>query len=135
VTADRGRIAFSTWRPIEENPLFFALHQLAADRFGEHVDRRFSFGDAAEIVTMLHDAGFRDVHIETTTRIERPPDAEQFVAMNLGGTIDALDEMPEEERAQAIAQFQAEARKAIAPFLDGAGLAHPVSANVVIAAV
>ena len=135
MTAAGGRIAFSTWRPIEENPLFLALHQLAATRFGEHLDRRFSFGDAADIVTMLHDAGFRGVHIETLTRIERVPDAAQFVAMNLAGTIDALDQMREAERAQAIALFQAEARKAIAPFIDGAGLTYPVSANVVIAAV
>ena len=133
VLASHGRIALSTWRPLGENPLYFALNQLAAARFEAGVDRRFSFGDAQAIHALLEAAGFRDIRVETVTRDECMPDLDSFVVMNLGATVDGLDELPFAERAQLVAQFQAEARTATAPFIVGDAVVHPVSANVITA--
>jgi hypothetical protein len=98
------------------------------------VDRRFSFGDADAIRALLADAGFRNIDVETVTLRDRMADPDTFVAMNLGATVD-LSTMEEAERREAVSAFQAAARKRTAPFLEGTSLVHPVSANVVTAAV
>jgi ubiquinone/menaquinone biosynthesis C-methylase UbiE len=128
-----GRVALSTWRPLLENPLLCRLHQLAVARFGEHDDRRFSFSNAEQIVTLLADAGFHDIRAETVTRAERLPDANTFIALNLTATIDQLDDMTPDNRAETIARFQLEAKSALASFVDDLAFVHPVSANIVTA--
>jgi ubiquinone/menaquinone biosynthesis C-methylase UbiE len=133
VLSDGGRVALSTWRPIEENPLFHQLHQLATARFGPHEDRRFSFGNAEAITALLSSVGFRDVSMTTVTLGEHVADPERFVAMNLDATVDQLDELTGEERARAIEEFQSDAAEALTPFRNGDGVLHPVSANVVMA--
>ena len=133
VLAAGGRLALSTWRPLEENPLFSSLHQLAVKRFGPHPDRRFSLGEAEALRALLTTAGFREIRIETVTHDEAMPDARRFVAINLGAAAPDLDDMEAPARSAAIAAFQAEAAPRLAPFLRGAGIVHPVSANIVLA--
>lgn len=135
VLTKRGRVALSTWRPLQENPLFWRLHQLAVERYGEHVDRRFSFGEAERIVELLADAGFRDIRAEKVTRTERIPNTDTFVMLNLFATVDRFDSMPPEERENEVARFRAGAKPAIADFADGDGLVHSMSTNVVTAVV
>jgi ubiquinone/menaquinone biosynthesis C-methylase UbiE len=130
VLTDRGRVALSTWCAMEENPLFHRLHQLATATFGAHVDRRFACSDAEAMGAFLVRAGFCDVRCVTVMRQEQVPDPEKFVAMNLRGTVDQLDDLSEDECAAAIARFQVAARSTIAPFMHGVGLVHPVKANV-----
>jgi len=36
VLAEGGRIAISTWRPLDENPLFYGLNSAAAEPFSLH---------------------------------------------------------------------------------------------------
>jgi ubiquinone/menaquinone biosynthesis C-methylase UbiE len=134
VLSNGGRTALSTWRPLAENPVYLALHELAESRFGPNLDRRFSFGDSDALRSLLVDAGFRDIDIETVTLRDRMSDPDTFIAMNLSATVD-LSTIDEPNRRQVIADFQAEARKRIAPYFEGAALVHPVSANVVTAAV
>jgi ubiquinone/menaquinone biosynthesis C-methylase UbiE len=133
VLTEGGRVALSTWRPIAENPLFTKLHGLAVARFGPHEDRRFSFGDPNRVSELLTQAGFCDVRSEAVTLDERTADARMFVEMNLDATVRALDGMGAAEREDAIQRFLAEAAEVLAPFTDGAGLVHPVSANVITA--
>lgn len=132
VLAGGGRIALSTWRPIEENPLYLTLHQLANEQFGPNADRRFSFGDPDAIHRLLVGAGFRNIEIQTVTHHDRIADPDTFVAMNLGATTD-LDLMDEATRRPAVAAFLAEARKRVSSYFQGETLVHPVSANVAIA--
>jgi ubiquinone/menaquinone biosynthesis C-methylase UbiE len=132
VLTSGGRIGISTWRPLEENPLYATLNQLAQARFGSNVDRRFSFGDAQALRSVIADAGFRDIRIETVTRNDGLQDPDTFVAMNLNATVD-LSTLEEKQRAQALAEFKTAARKAVSRFLVGEALVAPVSANVAVA--
>ena len=132
VLAPGGRIALSTWRPLPENPVYFALHELAEARFGPNPDRRFSFGEPEPIQALLAGAGFREIEIERVTLRDRVSDPDTFVAMNLSATVD-LSSLDEPKRRQAVTDFQASARKQIAAYLEGTALVHPVSANVVTA--
>jgi ubiquinone/menaquinone biosynthesis C-methylase UbiE len=133
VLADGGRVALSTWRPIEENPLFHALHTLAAARYGPHLDRRFCFGDATAIAALLTTAGLQEIRTEIVMRKERITDWRTFVAMNLEATIDALDEMSQEQRTREIETFCADAAEIFARFAEGMETVHPVIANVLTA--
>jgi hypothetical protein len=78
--------------------------------------------------------GHRDIRIETVTHTGRLRDPDTFIAMNLNATVD-LDTVDAAKRAELIAEFQAGARKAVAPYFVDDVLVHPVSANVVFAAV
>jgi SAM-dependent methyltransferase len=71
-----GRLAFTCWRPLAENPWAAVPLAAAADVLG-HPDPEppdapgpFSFADAARVQRILEGAGFRDVRVssfETTT--------------------------------------------------------------------
>ena len=131
VLAEGGRVAVSTWRPIEECPLFHGLDQAATTLFGPRVDRRHSFGDGTAIAAILSDAGFSKVNAQVITRTEQVPDARQFVRLNLGATYPPINTMPMEEREAAIDAMLREAKDVLAQFAAGHGLEHPVKANLV----
>ena len=128
-----GRVAISTWRPIQECALFHGLDQAATKLFGPRVDRRHSFGDGEAIGAILSDAGFRDVNAQVITRSEHVADARMFVRLNLGATYPPINEMPDAERESAIDAMMREAKDTLARFADGKGLTHPMKANLVTA--
>lgn len=133
VLADGGRVAVSTWRPLEECELFYGLDRAATELFGPRVDRRHSFGDGAAIARILAGAGFNATHAQVITREERFPDARTFVRLNLGATYPPINEMPDAEREAAIDAMMREAKDTLARFADGPGLKHPMKANLVTA--
>ena len=75
VLAKGGRIAVSTWRPIEECELFHGLDQAATTLFGPRLDRRHSFGDGTAIAAILSDAGFKQAGAQVSTARENRRDA------------------------------------------------------------
>lgn len=133
VTADGGRVAVSTWRPIEECELFYGLDQAATRLFGPRVDRRHSFGDGAAIARILSDAGFKHAKAEVITREERFLDARTFVRLNLGATYPPINEMSPADQQSAIDAMMREGRETLARFADGPGIKHPMKANLVTA--
>ena len=78
VLVDGGRLAISTWRRLEENPLFCALDGAAARQFGSRVDRRFSLGDEQALCALLIEHGFKDVNCQIVEKTHVFPDAEVF---------------------------------------------------------
>jgi ubiquinone/menaquinone biosynthesis C-methylase UbiE len=128
-----GRVAISTWRPIEECELFYGLDQAATRLFGPRVDRRHAFGDGAAIGSILAAAGFRDIHAQVITRAEHVSDARTFVRLNLGATYPPINEMSDAERESAIDAMMREAADTLEQFAHGRGLVHPMKANLVTA--
>ena len=133
VLAEGGRVAITTWRPLEENPLFAALDDAATRQFGPRPDRRFQFGDERAISLLLAEAGFKDIDARVVLRTEHVPDARTFVRLNLAATLPALNEMGDAEREEAVDRMVRDAASTLARFAEGPGLAHPVKANVVTA--
>jgi ubiquinone/menaquinone biosynthesis C-methylase UbiE len=131
VLARGGRVAVSTWRPIEECALFHALDQAATRLFGPRLDRRHSFGDGRAIATLLSDAGFHKVDAKVITRTEHIADPRGFVRLNLGATYPPINTMSDADRDSAIDAMMREAKDTLARFGDGSGLAHPMKANLV----
>ncbi len=128
-----GRIAVSTWRPIEECPLFYGLDQAATRLFGPRLDRRHSFGDGDAIASILGGAGFQKSDAQVITRTEHIPDARTFVRFNLGATYPPINQMSAAEEEAAIDAMVREASDTLNQFAEGRGLAHPMKANLVTA--
>lgn len=132
VLAPNGALAIATWRPVEEIPFFRELHAVAVRHIGPIVDQRHCFGDATAIKVLLTGAGFRDVRVETVSRMLRFAD-HALVGMNamaLVGMSQASKTMDEEARARAVAAIIEDSAAVLPPYSDGKGLAFELSTNV-----
>jgi ubiquinone/menaquinone biosynthesis C-methylase UbiE len=136
VLAPGGRLAVATWRPLEEVPIFTALHRVAERHLGPVVDHRHGFGDAMAIERLLADAGFHDVRVEKMSRTVRFADAAPFVRLNtmaLVGMSTASATTSDEQRAQLVAAIVKESADVLPPYADGEGIAFAISTNVATA--
>lgn len=136
VLAPGGRLAVSTWRPLEETPFFLALHHVAERRLGTIADRRFALGDAKRLEALLTAAGFEDVRVETMTRIVRFPEPMIFVRMNamaLVGMASSSKTLGEEERLRLVGDITDESAAVLGPWTDGDGVAFEIGTNVATA--
>lgn len=131
-----GRLAVGTWRPLAEVPFFAALHRVAEQHLGPMGDARYGYGDAAALETLLTDAGFQDVRVETVSRTVRFADGMVYVNMNamaLVGMSPRFASTTPEQRGELIAGIVQDSAGLLAPYADGAGIAFTVSTNVATA--
>ncbi len=131
-----GRLAVATWRPLQEIPCFLALHGVAERHIGPVVDQRHSFGDATALETLLVEAGFTDVRVETVSRPVHFADPAVFARMNamaLVGMSSASKTMNDEERVRAATAIATESAKTLEAFVDGEGVTFAISSNVATA--
>jgi ubiquinone/menaquinone biosynthesis C-methylase UbiE len=133
VLAEGGRVALSTWRTLHENPLFQGLNSAAARQFAHLLDRRFALSDERTICTLLAEQGFTDVTPRIVEKMLLFPDVESFLLLNLWALVADLFEKPEDERIQILAHLRENAAETLHRFECGAGLRHPMRANVVTA--
>jgi SAM-dependent methyltransferase len=134
VLAPGGRVALAVWRPIAHSPGFAVL----ADALDRHIGPGlltgpFSLGDAAELRTLLEQAGFHDVTIRAATKTLRFPSVETFVARYVAATplAEPVGQVDEPARAALVADVRAR----LAPYLDGDELAFPIENHLVAASV
>lgn len=134
--ADGGRLAIATWRPLEDIPFFGDLHALAEQHLGPVVDQRHAFGVPSEIETLLRDAGFNDVRVDTLARTIRLSDPATFFQLNANaivGMSQAAKTMDEVDRAKVTATIAAESSQLLGRYGEGAGLVFELSTNAAIA--
>jgi ubiquinone/menaquinone biosynthesis C-methylase UbiE len=134
--APGGRIAVSTWRPIDEAPVFRETHRIAERHLGPTVDQRHALGDEGALARLLVEAGFDDVRCRKVALAIRFADATPFVRMNamaLVGMSDAARRMGEAEREEAVDSIARESLEAIAGYARGGELAFDTVANVATA--
>lgn len=131
-----GRLAVATWRPLDENPCFRDLHQVAERHVGIIVDQRHAFGDPAVLQALLGDAGFRDLRMEGMSRAVRLSDGAMFLRLNtmaLVGMSAASKALGDEERARVVAAIVSDSAAALAPYTDREGLQFDITTNVATA--
>lgn len=134
--APGGRLVVATWRPLEEAPLFLALHGVGARHLGPIHDQRHAYGDPRAIAGLLETAGFREPRVEILKRVIRFPDGGVLVRMNamaLLGMSAAAKSMSEEEKARVLGEIIRESAGVLPPFSHGAGLMFEISATVATA--
>ena len=136
VLAPGGRLGVATWRPIEEIPMFVALHRVAEKHLGPVVDQRHAFGDATALEKLLRDAGFQEIRVETMTRTIRFADGAMFARLNtmaLVGMSAASKSMSDEARAGVVATIASDCASVLPSYADGDGIAFAISTNVATA--
>ena len=135
VLAPGGRVVVATWRPLEEVPLFRALHELAERHLGPVTDQRHAFGDSSQLEALLTDAGFSDVRVDVITRQIRAEDPAALLQMNaraIVGMSGAGKAMDEAARARVAALIAAESGQLVTRYRDGAGLAFELKTNAAV---
>jgi len=138
VLTSGGRLAIGTWRPLAELSLLNDLHPLAEKHLGPVFDARHGFGDAGAIRTLLADAGFEDVRVETVSREISMPDGAVFARLNASALASMSEKgktMTDAERDEAIGRIVSDSMPAIARYMRGGALVFPFASNVATARV
>jgi ubiquinone/menaquinone biosynthesis C-methylase UbiE len=137
VLAPDGRAGISVWRGVEYQPTFKLFDAAVEGHLGiQPDDTPFSFGDPDELRSLLADAGFRRVSIETVTRGVHFPSANGFVRMSiLAAAAVVPDEikLEGEAREELLDTISRELEEPLRAYRDGAGLTFPMTANVAVA--
>jgi ubiquinone/menaquinone biosynthesis C-methylase UbiE len=131
-----GRLAVATWRSDDEVPFFRELRRIAERHLGAIVDDRFSFGDAAQLESLLRDAGFDDVRSRTisrTIRFNNDPTLVRLNAMALVGISAAGKGMGDEERKRVVDVIVRESAPVLQSYTDESGVAFELSTNLATA--
>jgi ubiquinone/menaquinone biosynthesis C-methylase UbiE len=122
VLGARGTLLATVWRAAEEVPLFDALQRVAERHVGPIHDQRYAFGDAAAFASLLRDAGFATVEVDTLSLEHRFPAETEFVRMNamalVGMSGARLGEAERERVLEAIVEESADAARELTD--DGA---------------
>lgn len=129
-----GRLAASVWGRIERSPGMAALVEALERHVGVAAasNRRapFALGDADELGSLVHGAGFRDVTVHPLVDHARFPSPEQLVEYQLAATpLATLGGMTEQARAAVIREVS----DALRAYVEDDGLAFPMEAHVVVA--
>lgn len=133
VLAPNGRVAVATWRSLEDNPVALELNDVAERHVGKIVDSRHSFGDADALKTLLEDAGFHDVRVETISRDVRFADGPLFARLNAMAVIGMSEKgkaLSEVERSELAGRIAADSRDVIERSMSSGEWVFPLSTNV-----
>jgi ubiquinone/menaquinone biosynthesis C-methylase UbiE len=136
--APGGRVAFATWRPIEESPFFVELQRVAEGFAGPISDVRHSFGDAGAIRSLLEAAGYADIRVERHERTIRFADGPTFIRMNamaILGMSAAGKAMSEAERIETAGRVAEASAEVARRYADGGGVAFVLATNMAFARV
>jgi ubiquinone/menaquinone biosynthesis C-methylase UbiE len=134
--ASGGRLAVSTWRPIEESAVFREAHRIAEQVLGPIADRRHALGDDGELARLLTQAGFDEVRVRKATKPVRFAEPAIFARMNamaLVGMSGAAKELGEAERERAVETIATESLKVFAALMRSGELEFDTVSNVATA--
>ncbi len=125
-----GRLLLSTWRPRAMAPLHDAVVKLAEKHLGPANDKRYSL-DGDELRTLVVEAGFKDVRIDTVSLME------QYVAFPvrataMGANIDVA-KYSEDERQRRFAALDADSAEVLAAYTKDGVISAPSATNIVTA--
>lgn len=127
VTRPGGRVAGSTFRSLDQHPVYAMFAELLGRHVGPEAQvmmaSPFGFGDGQRLRAVAGDAGLVEVELRIGVGSERFPSIEEFVRREaasspLAGPLGALDE----QRRGALVE---DLTDALADHLDDAGLTFP----------
>lgn len=134
--AKGGRLAVATWRSDEEIPYFRELRRVAERHLGAISDQRYGFGDAAQLETLLRDAGFNEVRSKVLLRTIRFEDGAAFLRLNtmaLVGMSTAGKAMNDRERKDLVEEIESDSVSVQQSYTDGSALAFELRTNLAMA--
>lgn len=140
VLAPKGRVAISTWKRLDEQPVYPDLCEAQARHLGTSVEAvagpPFSLGDEHELQALLDDAGFARVEVKSTSRTVRFPEPERFVMLTTLSTATVVPEfakLDDASRSALVETVSHEIEGTLEPYVDGDEIVFPMHANVAVA--
>ena len=136
VLSPGGRAGISVWSGVDRLPCMLDLQKVAERHVGPIVDARHNFGDPHALESLLTEAGFSHVRVETVSHATRFEDASIFPRLNaiaLVGMSAKGKEMSDDDKgrtAEAIANDSADAMRR---YTDGMSLTFDLASNIAIA--
>lgn len=134
--APGGRLGVATWLPLDQVPMFAALHEVAERHLGPIVDQRHAFGDGAAVAALLHEAGLADIVVDTVVHRHRVDDGAMFLRLNtmaLVGMSAAGKTMGEDEKAAAATAIASDSAPVLARYADGTAAVFDIGSTVATA--
>jgi ubiquinone/menaquinone biosynthesis C-methylase UbiE len=138
VLAPGGRIAIATWRSLADLPGMRDLNAVAERHVGRIVDSRHSFGDGNALESLLIDAGFRHVNVDTLAHDAQFPDGVLFARLNAMAVIGMSEHgkaMSESGRGELAGRIAAESGDAIAKASKSGMFVLPLTTTIATAEV
>ena len=137
VLAPGGRLAIATWCSLEDIPGMRELNAVAERHVGPIVDSRHSLGDGNVLKSLLVDAGFRDVAVNTHAHDVQFADGTLFARLNAMAVIGMSEtgkSMTEAERGELAGRIAAESGDAISKATKNGTFALSLTTNIATAA-
>jgi len=138
VLSPGGRMAIATWWSLEDIPGMRALNAVAERHVGPIVDARHSLGDGNALKSLLVDAGFRRVHVNTHSHDVQFADGALFARLNAMAVIGMSEKgtaMSEAERGELAGRIAAESGDAISKATKNGTFVLPLTTNIATAEV
>jgi SAM-dependent methyltransferase len=136
VLAPGGRVAVATWCALEDTPGMRDLNAVAERHVGRIVDARHSFGDASALSSLLVDAGFSHVDVNTLAHDVQFADGALFARLNAMAVIGMSEKgkaMSEAERGDLADRIAEESRDAIAKLMKNGTFVLPLTSTIATA--
>jgi len=134
VLRPQGRLLFNTWDSLDRNPGSKVVHELAYKAFPDDpptfMKVPFSLPDPDELRALVHDAGFREVRIQTVAKVGEAPTAAHFATGIVRGN-PLWNQLV--ERGVDAPAFEAAVTEALRATFGDEPCRHPLSAHVVTA--
>lgn len=120
VLAGNGHVALALWHGLDRHPLMAEMNDVIHRHLGvPALAIPFSFGEPEAIRSLLENAGFRDVEMESRSMVAQLPDADRYAALQIdviAAAIPAMQQLDDNARANLLAtvtdEMTAIARKA-----------------------
>jgi SAM-dependent methyltransferase len=129
-----GRLAAAVWGHIEGSPGFVALVEALERHIGVAAanNRRapFALGDPTALLTLVTEAGFRNVEVSTLVETARFPSPDKLVEYQLAASpLSTLGTITD----QALDAVLQDVRSSLQSYVDDNGLTFPMEAHLVLA--
>lgn len=135
VLARGGRVALALWHGLDRHPLMAEMSEIIQRHLGvPALAMPFSFGDPAAIRTLLEDAGFKKVEMESRSMIARLPAADRYAELQIdviAAAIPAVQNMDDAARADLIATARDEMTSVVRKAAQPDHVAMPMAAWLV----
>ncbi len=140
VLAPGGRVAISTWQGLEHQAVNQPLVAAAASRLETSIEALagppFSLSEADEIRSLLEEAGFEEIEIESVKHEVSFPQPGRFVMLTLlsaAAVIPKLAEMDHASRAALAEEVTHDIQGDLEPYVNGDTVSFPMCANIAVA--
>lgn len=140
VLAPGGRVAISTWQSLDRQAINQPLAAAAAHRLSISIEAvagpPFSLGNPDEVRSLLEEAGFDEIEIDSVEHEVSFPQPGRFVMLTLlsaAAVVPKLAEMDHDSRVALARGVAQDIENDLEPYIEGDTVSFPMHANIAVA--